>query len=197
MTPRLQTKYRDEVLPKLREELGGGDKRKSNVHALPRLTKIVLNMGVGEGAKDSKLLDQAQDMLSIIAGQKAARRRATKSISQFRLREGAEVGVTVTLRGARMWEFLDRLVSLALPRVRDFRGLNPKGFDGAGNYNMGLNEQYVFPEVDPDRFPNQQGMNITMVTTAADDDAARVLMRALGLPLRKPGDDAGRRPGRR
>ena len=192
MKPRLHTKYEEEVLPALKTELG-----RDNAHALPKLTKIVISMGLGEASRDAKLVDQAQDVLSIIAGQKAARRRATKSISQFRLREGTEVGVMVTLRGARMYEFLDRLIALALPRVRDFRGLNPKGFDGAGNYNMGLNEQYVFPEVDPDRFPNQQGMNITMVTTAADDDAARVLMRALGLPLRKPGDDAGRRPGRR
>ena len=185
MTPRLKTKYEDEVLPKLREELG-----RANALALPRLTKIVVSMGLGEASRDAKLIDQAQDMLSIIAGQKSARRKATKSISQFRLREGSEVGVMVTLRGARMWEFLDRLISLALPRVRDFRGLNPQGFDGAGNFNMGLNEQYVFPEVDPDRFPNQQGMNIVMVTTAANDDEGRTLMRALGLPLRKPGQEA-------
>ena len=192
MTPRLQTKYAEEVLPELAKEIG-----RENPHALPKLTKIVISMGLGEASRDSKLIDQAQDMLSIIAGQKAARRRATKSISQFRLREGTEVGVMVTLRGARMYEFLDRLVALALPRVRDFRGLNPKGFDGAGNFNMGLNEQYVFPEVDPDRFPNQQGMNIVMVTTAGSDEEGRALLRGLGVPLRKPGDDAGRRPGRR
>ena len=188
MTPRLKTKYEQEVLPELKTELG-----RDNPHALPKLTKIVISMGLGEASRDSKLIDQAQDMLSIIAGQKSARRKATKSISQFRLREGTEVGVMVTLRGARMYEFLDRLTALALPRVRDFRGLNPKGFDGAGNFNMGLNEQYVFPEVDPDRFPNQQGMNIVMVTTAANDDEGRLLMRKLGLPLQKPGDEEARR----
>ena len=188
MTPRLKTKYEQEVLPELKAELG-----RDNPHALPKLTKIVISMGLGEASRDSKLIDQAQDMLSIIAGQKSARRKATKSISQFRLREGTEVGVMVTLRGARMYEFLDRLTALALPRVRDFRGLNPKGFDGAGNFNMGLNEQYVFPEVDPDRFPNQQGMNIVMVTTAANDDEGRLLMRKLGLPLQKPGDEEARR----
>ena len=188
MTPRLKTKYEQEVLPELKTELG-----RDNPHALPKLTKIVISMGLGEASRDSKLIDQAQDMLSIIAGQKSARRKATKSISQFRLREGTEVGVMVTLRGARMYEFLDRLTALALPRVRDFRGLNPKGFDGAGNFNMGLNEQYVFPEVDPDRFPNQQGMNIVMVTTAANDDEGRLLMRKLGLPLQKPGEEEARR----
>lgn len=188
MQPRLRTKYENEVLPELKQETG-----RENPHSLPKLTKIVISMGLGEASRDSKLIDQAQDMLSIIAGQKAARRKATKSISQFRLREGTEVGVMVTLRGARMYEFLDRLIALALPRVRDFRGLNPKGFDGAGNFNMGLNEQYVFPEVDPDRFPNQQGMNIVMVTTAQNDDEGRLLMRKLGLPLRKPGDIVGRR----
>ena len=150
---RLKTKYEDEVLPQLKDRFD-----RQNELALPKLKKIVISMGLGEASRDSKLIDQAQDMLSIIAGQKSARRKATKSISQFRLREGTEVGVMVTLRGARMYEFLDRLIALALPRVRDFRGLNPKAFDGAGNYNMGLSEQYVFPEVDPDRFPNQQGM---------------------------------------
>ena len=182
MQPRLKTKYEQEVIPALKKEVG-----RENEHALPKLKKIVVSMGLGQASRDSKLIDQAQDVLSIIAGQKAARRRATKSISQFRLREGTEVGVMVTLRGARMYEFLDRLVTLALPRVRDFRGLNPNGFDGAGNFNMGLNEQYVFPEVDPDRFPNQQGMNIVMVTTAANDEEGRLLMRKLGLPLAKPG----------
>ena len=187
MQPRLKTKYEDEVLPQLKRQFG-----RENPLALPKLTKIVISMGLGEASRDSKLIDQAQDMLSIIAGQKSARRKATKSISQFRLREGTEVGVMVTLRGARMYEFLDRLIALALPRVRDFRGLNEKAFDGAGNFNMGLSEQYVFPEVDPDRFPNQQGMNIVMVTTAATDEEGEALMRGLGLPLRKPGDAVGR-----
>ena len=188
MQPRLKTKYEDEVLPQLKDRFD-----RQNELALPKLKKIVISMGLGEASRDSKLIDQAQDMLSIIAGQKSARRKATKSISQFRLREGTEVGVMVTLRGARMYEFLDRLIALALPRVRDFRGLNPKAFDGAGNYNMGLSEQYVFPEVDPDRFPNQQGMNIVMVTTAADDAEGEALMRGLGLPLRKPGDEPARK----
>ena len=180
---RVREKYQNEVLPKLREELG-----RDNAHSLPKLQKIVISMGLGSGERDAKRIDQAQDALTVIAGQKAARRKSTKSISQFRLREGMEVGVMVTLRGARMYEFFDRLVTLALPRVRDFRGLNPKGFDGAGNFNMGLSEQYVFPEIDPDRFPVQQGMNITMVTTAGDDEEGRTMLRALGLPLRKPGD---------
>ena len=192
MKPRLHTKYEEEVLPTLKSELG-----RDNPHALPKLKKIVLSMGLGEASRDSKLIDQAQDMLSIIAGQKSARRKATKSISQFRLREGTEVGVMVTLRGARMYEFLDRLVALALPRVRDFRGLNPKAFDGAGNFNMGLNEQYVFPEVDPDRFPNVQGLNIVMVTTARNDAEGRLLMRELGLPLQKPGEEEARRRKKR
>ena len=188
MQPRLKTKYEGEVLPALKTELG-----RDNALSLPKLEKVVISMGLGAASRDSKLIDQAQDVLSIIAGQKAARRKATKSISQFRLREGTEVGVVVTLRGARMYEFLDRLIALALPRVRDFRGLDPKGFDGAGNFNMGLSEQYVFPEVDPDRFPNVQGMNIVMVTTAATNAEGEALLRGLGLPLRKPGDPGGRK----
>lgn len=178
--PRLQSRYRDEIVPALKERLG-----RSNVHAIPRLEKIVVSMGLGSGTRDNKLIDQAAESLSVLSGQKAERTRSRKSVAAFRLREGMEVGARVTLRGQRMYEFLDRLISLALPRVRDFRGLNPRGFDGRGNYSFGLTEQYVFPEVDPDRLPNVQGMNITFVTNAATNAEGEALLRQFGLPLQK------------
>lgn len=178
--PRLQTRYRDEIVPALKERLG-----KTNALAVPRLQKIVISMGLGAGTRDNKLIDQAEASLTALAGQKAQRTRARKSVAAFRLREGMEVGVRVTLRGRRMYEFFDRLVTLALPRVRDFRGLNPNGFDGRGNYSFGLTEQFVFPEIDPDKITQVQGMNVTFVTTARTDDEGRELLREMGLPLRK------------
>lgn len=177
---RLQERYRSELVPALKEQLG-----KTNDLAVPRLQKIVISMGLGSGTRDNKLIDQAAEALTVLSGQKAQRTKARKSVAAFRLREGMEVGVRVTLRGRRMYEFLDRLITLALPRVRDFRGLNPNGFDGNGNYSFGLTEQFVFPEIDPDRITSMQGMNLTFVTTATTNDEGRALMRALGLPLRK------------
>ena len=179
-TTRLQERYHQEIVPALKERLG-----RTNAHAVPRLQKIVVSMGLGSGTRDNKLIDQAAEALSVMTGQKAQRTRARKSVAAFRLREGMEVGVRVTLRGRRMYEFLDRLISLALPRVRDFRGLNPHGFDGRGNYSFGLTEQYVFPEVNPDKIPQVQGMNITFVTNAETNDEGKALMRELGLPLQK------------
>lgn len=176
--PRLLDKYRKEVLPALAKQLG-----RDNPMSLPRLTKIVVNMGVGEATQDRKRLEEAVGHMTVLTGQKPLVTRAKKSISGFKLRENQEIGCMVTLRGARMYEFLDRLISLALPRVRDFRGLNPKAFDGRGNYSMGLTEQLVFPEVNPDSVHHTQGMNITMVTTANSDDEARLLLREMGLPL--------------
>jgi large subunit ribosomal protein L5 len=151
---------------------------------IPGLTKIVVNMGVGEAARDAKLIDGAVKDLAAITGQKAAVARARKSIAQFKLREGMPIGAHVTLRGDRMWEFLDRLLSIALPRIRDFRGLNDRQFDGQGNYTFGLVEQVVFPEIDPDRVDRQRGMDITIVTTATNDDEGRALLRRLGFPFR-------------
>ena len=179
-TTRLQQRYHQEIVPALQERLG-----RTNALAVPRLQKIVVSMGLGSGTRDNKLIDQAAEALSVMTGQKAQRTRARKSVAAFRLREGMEVGVRVTLRGRRMYEFLDRLISLALPRVRDFRGLNPHGFDGRGNYSFGLTEQYVFPEINPDKIPQVQGMNITFVTTAETNDEGKALMRELGLPLQK------------
>lgn len=177
---RLQTKYREEIIPNLRKEL-----QRENVHSLPKLVKIVVSMGLGKAIGERKRLDEAADHLAQITGQKAQITKSRKAVSGFRLREGMEIGARVTLRGKRMYEFLDRLISLALPRVRDFRGLNPDGFDGSGNYNMGLNEQLAFPEINPDKVAFVQGMNITMVTTATDDEEGRLLMRQLGVPFRK------------
>lgn len=177
---RLQEKFRTELRAQLAESLG-----QSNPHAIPVLKKIVVSMGIGTAASDRKALDEAMKHLAQLTGQKPQVTRARKSISGFRLREGMEVGCRVTLRSKRMFEFLDRLVSLALPRVRDFRGLNPKGFDGSGNYNLGLSEQMVFPEIDPDSVSNVQGMNITMVTSARTDDEGRALLKALGMPFRE------------
>lgn len=179
MPSRFLDKYRNQVVPKLAEQLGT-----KNPNALPRITKIVINMGVGQATQDRKRLDEAVKHLTVIAGQKPLVTKAKKSISGFRLREGVEIGCMVTLRGSRMYEFLDRLVSLALPRVRDFRGLNPKAFDGRGNYSLGLNEVLVFPEIDPDKVHFPQGMNITIVTTAGDDTSARFLLKEMGIPMR-------------
>ncbi len=178
--PRLRQRYRDEIVGNLREQLGY-----ANVMQVPTLTKIVLNMGVGEAARDAKLIDGAVRDLAAISGQKPAIRRATKSVAQFKLREGMPIGVKVTLRGNRMWEFLDRLLSIALPRIRDFRGLSPQQFDGSGNYTFGLNEQSMFHEIDQDRIDRVRGMDITVVTTATTDDGGRALLRALGFPFQE------------
>jgi len=177
---RLLKEYSERIVPKLKEELG-----RDNIHSLPRLKKIVVNMGVGEAIQDRKRLELASNQLTQLAGQKCQITRARKSVAAFKLREGMEIGCMVTLRGQRMYEFLDRLITLALPRVRDFRGLNSKAFDGRGNYSMGLNEQLVFPEVDPDKAPHTQGMNITIVTTATGNDEGRLLLKELGMPFRK------------
>ncbi|MBA2559813.1 MAG: 50S ribosomal protein L5 [Propionibacteriales bacterium] len=176
--PRFKARYRDEILPALRDEF-----HYANVMQVPGLTKIVVNMGVGEAARDSKLIEGAVKDLTTITGQKPQVTRARKSIAQFKLREGMPIGAHVTLRGDRMWEFLDRLLSLALPRIRDFRGLSPKQFDGRGNYTFGLTEQVMFHEVDPDKVDRQRGMDITVVTTATNDDEGRSLLRHLGFPF--------------
>ncbi len=184
---RLKKFYQDEVVPRLREELG-----RENVHSLPAFDKIVVSMGVGRAMQDRKILESAINDLTQLTGQKPQICRARKSVANFRLREGMEIGCRVTLRGKRMYEFFDRLVSLALPQVRDFRGLNPKAFDGRGNYNLGLNEQSVFPEINPDKVKIPQGMNITVVTTAQTDDEGRLLLKEMGMPFRKEGE-GGRR----
>src|SRR5262245_64216704 len=176
--PRLRERYRAEIAPALREEFGY-----SNVMQIPGLSKIVVNMGVGEAARDAKLIDGAVRDLTIITGQKPAVARARKSVAQFKLREGMPIGAHVTLRGTRMWEFLDRLLSLALPRIRDFRGLSPNQFDGRGNYTFGLTEQVMFHEIDPDRIDRSRGMDITVVTTASNDDEGRALLKELGFPF--------------
>jgi large subunit ribosomal protein L5 len=178
--PRLKTKYAEEILPALREEFSH-----ENVNQVARLVKVVVNMGVGEAAKDSKLIEGAIRDLTAITGQKPQVTKARKSIAQFKLREGMPIGAHVTLRGDRMWEFTDRLVSLALPRIRDFRGLSPKQFDGHGNYTFGLTEQVMFHEVDPDRIDRSRGMDITIVTTATTDDEGRSLLRRLGFPFKE------------
>ena len=177
---RLLEKYRNEVKPVLGKELG-----RTNPHSLPALQKIVVSMGLGKAIGERKRLDEAVDNLAQITGQKPLITKSRKAVSGFRLREGMEVGAIVTLRGKRMYEFLDRLISLALPRVRDFRGLNPKGFDGRGNYSLGLNEQLVFPEIQADKTSFVQGMNITLVTSARTDEEGRLLLKELGLPFRK------------
>lgn len=179
MIPRLLERYRNEVLPALAEQLG-----RTNRLSLPRLTKIVINMGVGSAIAEKKYLEEATDAMKLLAGQKPVITLGRKSIAGFRLREGMAVGCMVTLRGKRMYEFLDRLISLALPRVRDFRGLNPTAFDGHGNYSLGLSEQLVFPELNPDKYTRPQGMNVTLVTSTDRDDEARELLRKLGMPLR-------------
>ncbi len=183
---RLQEKYRDEVLPALRDELG-----RTNTMSLPRLEKIVVSMGLGKAvaestnkARENKRFSEAEQALATVTGQKPRLCKARKSVSNFKLREGYDVGLMVTLRGTRMFEFLDRLVALAVPRVRDFRGLNPNSFDGRGNYGMGLTEYGVFPEIDPDKVTYQQGMNITICTSAENDAEARRLLSLLGMPFR-------------
>jgi large subunit ribosomal protein L5 len=178
--PRLKQRYREELVPRLQEELGF-----DNPMRVPRLEKIVVNVGVGEAAREAKALDGALEDLMTITGQRPMVTRAKKSIASFKLREGMAIGAKVTLRGARMWEFLDRLLATALPRIRDFRGLDPRSFDGRGNYTMGLTEQLVFPEIDYDKVDAVRGMDITIVTTAATDDEGRALLRALGVPLRE------------
>ena len=178
-TPRLKTKYREEIAGKLRDEF-----KYENVMQIPGLVKIVVNMGVGDAARDSKLIEGAIRDLTTITGQKPAVTKARKSIAQFKLREGMPIGAKVTLRGDRMWEFLDRLVTLSLPRIRDFRGLSPKQFDGNGNYTFGLNEQVMFHEINQDRIDRVRGMDITFVTTATNDDEGRALLRHLGFPFR-------------
>ncbi len=178
VTPRLKTRYREEILPALRSEFDI-----KNVMQVPGLTKIVVNMGVGEAARDSKLIEGAIKDLTAITGQKPAVTKARQSIAQFKLREGMPIGTHVTLRGDRMWEFLDRLLSIALPRIRDFRGLSPKQFDGRGNYTFGLTEQVMFHEIDQDKVDRQRGMDITVVTTATNDDEGRALLKQLGFPF--------------
>jgi large subunit ribosomal protein L5 len=176
---RLLEKYKTEIVPALQESLG-----RKNALAVPKLDKIVVSMGVGEAVQDRKRLDAAVGHLTTLSGQKAQVCRAKKSVSGFRLREGMPIGCMVTLRGKRMYEFLDRLITLAFPRVRDFRGVNPKSFDGRGNYNCGLQEQMVFPEVDPETVNQPQGMNITIVTTAKTNDEGHSLLKALGMPFK-------------
>ena len=177
-TPRLKQRYLDEVRPSLQQALG-----LANIMEVPRLEKIVVNMGVGEALRDGRLLDAAVDDLTIITGQKPVVTKARKSIAGFKLREGNPIGVKVTLRGDRMWEFYDRLVSLAIPRIRDFRGLDARSFDGRGNYTFGLTEQLIFPEIDYDKVAKVRGMDITVVTTADDDEEGRALLAALGFPF--------------
>ncbi|WP_419997218.1 50S ribosomal protein L5 [Streptomyces boninensis] len=178
--PRLKQRYRDDIAGKLKDEFSY-----ENVMQIPGLTKIVVNMGVGDAARDSKLIDGAIKDLATITGQKPSVTKARKSIAQFKLREGQPIGAHVTLRGDRMWEFLDRLLSLALPRIRDFRGLSPKQFDGRGNYTFGLTEQVMFHEIDQDKIDRTRGMDITVVTTATNDDEGRALLRHLGFPFKE------------
>jgi large subunit ribosomal protein L5 len=179
-SPRLKVRYAEEIAPALLSEFGY-----ANVMQVPRLTKIVVNMGVGEAARDAKLIDGAVRDLTVITGQKPAVARAKKSIAQFKLRAGMPIGVHVTLRGDRMWEFCDRLLTIALPRIRDFRGLSDRQFDGRGNYTFGLNEQLMFHEINPDQVDRQRGMDITVVTTATVDDEGRSLLRRLGFPFKE------------
>ena len=181
--PRLKQKYRSEVIAALQEQYKYG-----NPMQVPGLVKVVVNMGVGEAARDAKLIDGAVRDLAAITGQKPQVRRATKSIAQFKLREGMPIGAKVTLRGDRMWEFLDRLIAVAIPRIRDFRGLPPKSWDGRGNYTFGLNDQTVFPEIDYDKIDTPRGMDITIVTTASDDAAGKALLDAFGFPFRQADD---------
>ena len=179
-TPRLKTRYESELRPALQAELGLG-----NVMQVPRLVKIVLNCGVGKATQQASLLDGAVADLTVITGQKPLVTKAKKSIAGFKLREGNAIGAKVTLRGARMWEFYDRLVSVAIPRIRDFRGLDPSSFDGRGNYTFGVTEQLIFPEIDYDKIDGVRGMDVTIVTTAETDEQGRALLRALGFPFRR------------
>jgi large subunit ribosomal protein L5 len=182
---RLQTRYREEILPALTERFGYSTPMRA-----PRILKVTVNMGVGDAKQDSKMLDAASEQLATITGQRPNVRRARKSIAQFKVREGMPVGVAVTLRGARGFEFLDRLMSVAIPRIRDFRGLNPRSFDGRGNYSMGVREQIIFPEVDYDEVDQVRGLDITITTTAQSDDEAFALLEAFGMPFAREG-----RPG--
>ena len=179
--PRLKTSYEEEIRPRLKDELG-----LSSTMQVPRLRKITLNMGVGEAKTDAKQLDSAVDELTTIAGQRAQVRLARKSVAGFKVREGMPVGARVTLRGARMWEFLDRLVSIALPRIRDFRGLNPRSMDGRGNFSLGIREQIIFPEIDYDSIGSIRGLDVAITTTAENDEQGLALLRALGMPFTRP-----------
>ena len=188
-SPRLKERYRSEVIARLQEELG-----LKNVMQVPKPEKIIVNMGVGDASKDAKVLEGAIKDLTTIAGQRPSLRRARKSIATFKIREGMPIGVAVTMRGDHMWDFLDRLMSIVLPRIRDFRGLNPRSFDGNGNYSFGLTEQLVFPEIDYDDIDATRGMDVTIVTTAKNDDEGRALLMALGFPLKplgQPSEAAG------
>jgi large subunit ribosomal protein L5 len=176
--PRLKTRYREEVLPRLQRELG-----LKNPMQVPGLEKVVVNMGIGDAIKDGRMLEAAVDDMTVITGQKPVVTKARKSIAGFKVREGMSIGAKVTLRGDRMWEFIDRLVAIAIPRIRDFRGLSPRSFDGHGNYTLGLTEQLIFPEVDYDKVVKVRGMDITVVTTAKDDEQGKALLTALGFPF--------------
>jgi large subunit ribosomal protein L5 len=177
---RLQDRYAKEIVPALKKKFG-----RENVMSIPKITKVVLNMGVGKTLQDKNRLGEAVEHLGLIAGQRPQITRAKKSVSSFRLRQGQEIGCRVTLRGKRMYEFLDRFITLALPRIRDFRGVNPKSFDGNGNYNTGLTEQLIFPEIDPDKVNFTQGMDVTICTDAGDDSEARELLKLIGMPFRE------------
>jgi large subunit ribosomal protein L5 len=177
---RLLDKYKKEVLPALKKKLG-----RDNALSIPRLEKVVINMGLGKALQDKNRLEQASEQLAQLSGQKPQTTYAKKAISTFRLREGNAIGARVTLRGKRMYEFLDRLITIALPRIRDFRGINPRSFDGNGNYSLGLTESQIFPEIDPDKVNFAQGMDVTLVTTTRSDDEARELLRGLGMPFRE------------
>ena len=189
--PRLKKKYREQIIPALQEEF-----KYANVMQIPGLTKIVVNMGVGEAARDSKIIDGAVRDLTVITGQKPTITRARKSIAQFKLREGMPIGCHVTLRGNRMWEFADRLLTLALPRIRNFRGLNGRQFDGKGNYTFGLNEQVMFLEIDQDKIDRVRGMDITFVTSATNDQEGRALLKHLGFPFKAVDDPKPVKGGR-
>jgi large subunit ribosomal protein L5 len=180
MTPRLLERYRKDVVPKLKQEFGY-----TNVHQVPSLVKIVVNMGVGEATQNAKLIEQAAVELGAITGQKPVIRKSRKSIANFKLRQGQAIGCSVTLRGTRMWEFYDRLVNVSLPRVRDFKGLSPKAFDGRGNYSLGIREQIIFPEVDYDKVERITGLNVTVCTTARNDAEGKALLTHLGMPFRQ------------
>lgn len=180
MAPRLKEKYRTEIVPKLKDELELG-----NVNQVPRLEKIVVNMGVGQAATDNKVLDTAMEDMATITGQKPVITRAKKSIAGFKIRKGMPIGCKVTLRGDRAWEFMDRLLATALPRIRDFRGINPRSFDGRGNYSLGVDEQLIFPEIDYDKVTQVRGMDITFVTSAVNDEQARAFLDAFGFPFAK------------
>ena len=176
--PRLKQRYNEELREQLKEQF-----ELTSIMQVPTISKITLNMGVGEAKTDAKVLDAAMDELTIIAGQRAQMRRATKSVAQFKIREGMPIGTRVTLRGDRMWEFLDRLISIALPRIRDFRGLSPGSFDGRGNYSLGIREQIIFPEIDYDQIKEIRGLDVAITTTAENDEQAEALLRGLGMPL--------------